>query len=352
MNPTREQYLGNLKEIGNSVTAYLVTIDCENKTLVEISDESLEYLEEDFDDIFFSENNNSKEIIKNTTKLLGTIISLGGSYELALQNKHYADLYESLYKPRLENLTSITNETNDTLDSTGKKLQDFSRVLLLAQKTLKSNSRDLSVQEIIPTQNTLKRFRKFSTGYNSSLNAGFGGLVGGTTALGAWGVVSIIGSASTGTAISTLSGVAATNATLAWFGGGSLAAGGAGMAGGFWMLSGIMSAPIIYFSTKNSYKKVDKIKQEKLELINEIKRITLIEPEAKKQMIELKTHSKFISDLINKSTPKILAQVSAFKKNSSFFYRIFGGHLNEKQLDAYDTLNKVSSEALLKLGVK
>lgn len=39
-------------------------------------------------------------------------------------------------------------------------------------------------------------------------------------------------SASTGTAISTLAGAAATNATLAWFGGGSLVADGWGMAGG------------------------------------------------------------------------------------------------------------------------
>lgn len=40
------------------------------------------------------------------------------------------------------------------------------------------------------------------------------------------------GAASTGTAISSLSGAAATNATLAWLGGGSLAAGGGGMAAG------------------------------------------------------------------------------------------------------------------------
>lgn len=45
-------------------------------------------------------------------------------------------------------------------------------------------------------------------------------------------VVGAFASASTGTAISTLSGAAATNATLAWLGGGSIAAGGGGMAAG------------------------------------------------------------------------------------------------------------------------
>ena len=58
--------------------------------------------------------------------------------------------------------------------------------------------------------------------------------LGGTGALGAgamtgwavYGGVMQLGAASTGTLISSLSGAAATNATLAWLGGGSLAAGG------------------------------------------------------------------------------------------------------------------------------
>lgn len=45
-------------------------------------------------------------------------------------------------------------------------------------------------------------------------------------------IATTFGTASTGAAISTLSGAAATNAALAWLGGGSLAAGGAGIAGG------------------------------------------------------------------------------------------------------------------------
>jgi len=46
-----------------------------------------------------------------------------------------------------------------------------------------------------------------------------------------WGV-STLASASTGTAIASLSGIAAQNATLAWFGGGAMAAGGGGVAAG------------------------------------------------------------------------------------------------------------------------
>lgn len=59
------------------------------------------------------------------------------------------------------------------------------------------------------------------------------GAAGGFAAAGATtAAVMALGTASTGTAIASLSGVAATNATLAWLGGGALAAGGGGMAAG------------------------------------------------------------------------------------------------------------------------
>ncbi len=65
------------------------------------------------------------------------------------------------------------------------------------------------------------------------------GTAGGFAASGATtAAVMALGTASTGTAISTLSGVAATNATLAALGGGSLAAGGGGMALGSAILGG------------------------------------------------------------------------------------------------------------------
>lgn len=70
---------------------------------------------------------------------------------------------------------------------------------------------------------------------------GAGGLAG----LAAYGSVGIFGMSSTGTAIAGLSGAAATNATLAWLGGGSLAAGGLGIAGGTAILGGIIAAPIL-----------------------------------------------------------------------------------------------------------
>ena len=77
-----------------------------------------------------------------------------------------------------------------------------------------------------------------------------GGVVGGAaagalTAFGAYSATMTFAAASTGTAIASLSGVAATNATLAFLGGGSLAAGGGGMALGSTILGGAVAGPAI-----------------------------------------------------------------------------------------------------------
>ena len=55
-------------------------------------------------------------------------------------------------------------------------------------------------------------------------------------------IATTFGTAATGTAISSLSGIAATNAALAWLGGGALAAGGGGMAAGSAILA--LAGPI------------------------------------------------------------------------------------------------------------
>lgn len=65
------------------------------------------------------------------------------------------------------------------------------------------------------------------------------------TAWGTYGAVMTFGSASTGAAISGLSGAAATNATLAWLGGGALAAGGGGIALGSLVLGGLVAGPAL-----------------------------------------------------------------------------------------------------------
>lgn len=104
--------------------------------------------------------------------------------------------------------------------------------------------------------NELKKFHldeatfsemKSMVNYAGSLAGGsIAGTAGGAlAAFGAYGAAQALAVASTGTAISTLSGVAASNATLAFFGGGSLAAGGLGVAGGTAVLGGLVAGPAL-----------------------------------------------------------------------------------------------------------
>lgn len=72
------------------------------------------------------------------------------------------------------------------------------------------------------------------------------GATGGSlSAFGAYSGTMLLASSSTGTAISTLSGAAATNATLAWLGGGTLASGGLGIAGGTMVLGTFVAGPAL-----------------------------------------------------------------------------------------------------------
>lgn len=81
----------------------------------------------------------------------------------------------------------------------------------------------------------------------TSLAAGTasGAVAGAAVAFGAYGAAGALATASTGTAIATLSGAAATNATLAFFGGGAIAAGGLGIAGGTAVLGGLVAGPVL-----------------------------------------------------------------------------------------------------------
>ncbi len=87
----------------------------------------------------------------------------------------------------------------------------------------------------------------------------------------AMGIATTFGVASTGTAISALSGAAAANAALAWLGGGALAVGGGGMAAGSaflalagpvgWTIAGlsIIASGLMFFKTKGDKERLENV---------------------------------------------------------------------------------------------
>lgn len=82
--------------------------------------------------------------------------------------------------------------------------------------------------------------------HGALLSIGAGAVGGGLTAFGAYGGTMMLASAGTEVAISSLSGAAATNATLAWLGGGTLASGGLGIAGGTMVLGVMVAGPALF----------------------------------------------------------------------------------------------------------
>jgi len=119
----------------------------------------------------------------------------------------------------------------------------------------------------------------------------------------AMGIATTFGVASTGTAISALSGAAATNAALAWLGGGALAAGGGGMAAGSaflalagpvgWTIAGlsIIATGLMFFKSKSDKERLENVytlisnrdvKSYELAIVELSERIVRIIDEAKK----------------------------------------------------------------------
>ena len=225
--------------------------------------------------------------IKNTFRAINAIVSLGGSEALITSKMAYQESYRE-YTQLLKSLESIMDRSSEILNSIGDHLG------LLVQHTQRVNS--ILKKKHDPKFNltfkvnseTLSRISRLETSYNTTLNVGFGGLAGGSAAAGAWALVTTFGSASTGTAISSLSGIASYNATMAWFGGGSLAVGGGGMAAGLTTLRVIAIAPAVLFSTYSTYKQADKIDAEHIKLLSEIERIKPLTDEATEKLLMLK----------------------------------------------------------------
>ena len=126
----------------------------------------------------------------------------------------------------------------------GKQFDEFKN---LADALLKQlNAGRQSKLEVSIPKHKLQSITSYSYTAVGVLGAAAGaGFAGAAAGFAVYGGVMALGAASTGTAISSLAGVAATNATLAAIGGGSLATGGLGMAGGTAILGVAVAGPVM-----------------------------------------------------------------------------------------------------------
>lgn len=194
----------------------------------------------------------------------------------------------------LEKAVAVYNKEYNTLSDTGialfyqrKKTIDLIDNVEFLINSIANHPKefDKKIKEIKVIKNNFKQICDFTKKeleqvQKSAFTAGVG-VTGGLaiTSLApsaAMWVATTFGTASTGNAISALSGAAANSAALAWLGGGSIAAGGAGVTGGQallalagpigWSIAGAtLLTSIILLS--NNKRKIDKEKKDEIEKI-------------------------------------------------------------------------------------
>ena len=161
------------------------------------------------------------------------------------------------YNNRKEQLDKIQNDTDENLNnlgllelSIGQSIGEFEKVANeLLVKMEKSGYKN---QKLSIPSNQLSKINDLSISTTEFLakvaaagTASAAAATGAAASFAVYGGVMTFAAASTGTPIATLSGAAAYNATMAAIGGGSLAAGGWGMAGGAMVLGAAAVAPIL-----------------------------------------------------------------------------------------------------------
>ena len=154
--------------------------------------------------------------------------------------------------------------------------------------------------------------------------------VGAVSAIGAYGIVGAVGTASTGTAIASLSGAAATNATMAALGGGALATGGLGMAGGAAVLSGIFALPVLAglaIGAEVIGSKAEKRSNESIEKLR-IETAKIYREQAKLKAIQLRVRELITTTTkltVSLNDAMILPKVNWFKRFIQALKRLFTG---------------------------
>jgi len=165
-------------------------------------------------------------------------------------NRQANEIYESAQE-RLETNRELAQNALEQLGETKLSIYNDSIISFVKsfQKIKNIDFQELNIDGesmTPPDVSELKQLCDSSLQLQDAVKGGVTALgAGGLAGFAAYGSVGTLATASTGTAIGSLSGAAATNATLAWLGGGSLASGGMGVAGGTTVLGGIVAAPVL-----------------------------------------------------------------------------------------------------------
>jgi len=256
-------------------------------------------------------------ILKDFFKLLYELITLGGAGRLDDAKQAYQHTYNE-YLPLFNEAQGYKSEIERQVRILGLALTQAKTYLEKAEQLIAPIDQEKNGLTFNLRTQALDQVARFNAGFNSAINLGAGSIAGGSLAVGSWRVVMAVGSASTGAAISGLSGAAATNATLAWFGGGALAAGGTGMAGGAAVLGGLFAIPLVFFAAKGSHKKAREFEKAKTELMETIEKLREQAAAFKENLVTVEAKSKMTTTLCNRFIAEVIRDYKVIRPYGIF----------------------------------
>ncbi len=225
-----------------------------------------------------------------TTGTIGVANGVSGVTKLS-EASDLKDAALLRYEEEKEIFELEQDKTNDSLMKLGKEKlkiwKSFERFSIMYSKIKNppTISADVKQESIAVSAEDLEEIKAVAISAKSMLSGGVASVAGGNliSVAVSGGIISAGATASTGTAISALSGAAATNATLAAFGGGSLAVNGLGMAGGRVVLGALNAAPALMISgimlNGQASKALESAKNVDVEVDNAVKRMQQSEKE-------------------------------------------------------------------------
>ncbi len=290
-------------------------------------------------------------MLKDELKLLGkgilNVITLGGQSRLDRALARWKAV--SLEYQRLINEGKrLSFRLEEVLKTIGILAEDAFSQLNRAQRLLAPVQvrRRQSAKISIGTANQSFARNSRAIAYYESARITAGSIGSGTAvAIGSWTAVTYLGSASTGIGIGVLHGAASTNATLAWFGGGSLATGGAGMAGGTIALGCLAVLPAIAVSSFMTHKKANEINRtsDEIEVANEQNKKSLGVLRGRISQVE-EAEPKLREDLMELAWAVQSAQKKLFKFGfasrvwKAMRYRLFGYYYDPSEMHHVEVL--------------
>ena len=256
-----------------------------------------------------------------TTGFGDLITGIGGIGKLN-EAKEIVEKYKLIYAKELQEYESIVEDFfNNEMQQTGDlklKINDAREEVadLLNQISfLDVNLKPLKIgNSIVDTKQYASQLnkeinvtKKVFTGILNSIPKAAG--LSASAVFGAAGLGVAIGEASTGTAISTLSGAAFDNALMAWLGGGALEAGGLGIAGGIIVLSALAIIPALFMVGIGLSLKGEKVLTEansfKYKIEKEISKMNAAQKDIENSRQWIKLYNAQLENLLNKINESI-----------------------------------------------